>query len=222
MSPNGRFLLQESRVLNLNYLEFLREQPSESVNCIITDPPYESLEKHRKVGTTTRLTNEWFPTIPNEAFKVIFEEFFRILKNNSHLYVFCDFETMLHFSYFGQIAGFKLWKGIIWDKVDIGMGYHYRCRHEYILFFEKGKRPLANLGIPDILQVKKNPRGYPTEKPLQLADTLISQSTIEGEIVMDPFCGSGFVGKAAKALNRRYILNDISEAAISLCKKAHL
>lgn len=207
---------------NKNYLEFLRETPSNSINCIITDPPYESLEKHRKVGTTTRLTNEWFPTILNESFKEIFEEFFRVLKDNSHMYIFCDFETMLHFSYFGQVAGFKLWKGIIWDKVNIGMGYHYRCRHEYILFFEKGKRKLNDLSVPDILTVKKVIGGYPTEKPVELADVLIKQSTIEGEIVLDPFCGSGFVGKAAKALNRGYILNDSSEKAISLCREAHL
>lgn len=196
---NGKFpRRQELMLYNKNYLEFLREIPSESIDCVITDPPYESLEKHRKVGTTTRLTNEWFPTIPNDSFKVIFEEFYRILKDNSHMYVFCDFETMLHFSYFGQVAGFKLWKGIIWDKVNIGMGYHYRCRHEYILFFEKGKRKLNGLSVPDILTVKKVIGGYPTEKPVELADTLIKQSTIEGDIVMDPFCGSGFCWKSGK------------------------
>jgi DNA modification methylase len=44
--------------------------------------------------------------------------------------------------------GFKFWKPIIWDKVKIGMGYHYRSRYENILFFEKYKRKLNDLSIP--------------------------------------------------------------------------
>ena len=45
------------------------------------------------------------------------------------------------------------------------MGYHYRSRYELILFFEKGKRKLNNLGIPDIIEHPRIHRGYPAEKP---------------------------------------------------------
>ena len=110
-------------------------------------------------------------------------------------------------------VGFKFWKPIVWDKVTIGMGYHYRARHEYILFFEKGKRKLNDLGVPDILQSKRVYRGYPTEKPVDLLEVLISQSSIENELVMDPFFGSGSTLVAAKKLNRNYIGCDISDAA---------
>jgi len=51
--------------------------------------------------------------------------------------------------------GFKFWKAIVWDKVSIGMGYHYRSRREFILFFEKIKRKLNNLGVPDVLEYKR-------------------------------------------------------------------
>ena len=44
-------------------------------------------------------------------------------------------------------AGFRFWKPLVWDKKTIGMGYHYRARYEFILFFEKGKRRLNDLGI---------------------------------------------------------------------------
>ena len=40
---------------NLDAVGWLRDQPSESIDLVITDPAYESLEKHRAVGTTTRL-----------------------------------------------------------------------------------------------------------------------------------------------------------------------
>ena len=48
-------------------------------------------------------------------------------------------------------AGFKFWKPLVWDKRTIGMGYHYRARCEFILFFEKGKRRLNDLGVADVL-----------------------------------------------------------------------
>ena len=62
-------------------------------------------------------------------------------------------------------AGFKFWKPLVWDKCTIGMGYHYRARYEFILFFEKGKRRLNDLGIADIIAVPRIRGGYPAEKP---------------------------------------------------------
>lgn len=200
----------------VNWLSTLADA---SVDLVVTDPPYESLEKHRKIGTTTRLkvskssSNQWFQIFPNDRFEELLHEIYRVLKKNSHFYLFCDQETMFVIKPIAEKVGFKFWKPIIWDKVRIGMGYHYRARHEYILFFEKGKRKLNDLGIPDILQYKRVYRGYPTEKPVELLETLISQSSIENQLVADPFFGSGATLVAAKNLNRRYIGCDISDAA---------
>lgn len=190
-----------------------------SVDLIVTDPPYESLEKHRKIGTTTRLkvskssSNQWFEIFPNNRFEDFLREVYRVLKKDAHFYLFCDQETMFFIKPIAEKVGFKFWKPIIWDKVSIGMGYHYRARHEYILFFEKGKRKLNDLGIPDILEYKRVYRGYPTEKPVELIQTLISQSSSNNELVVDPFFGSGATLIAAKNLDRRYMGNDISDAA---------
>jgi len=54
---------------------------------------------------------------------------------------------------------------------------------------------------------------YPTEKPVALMKTLISQSTHTGELVLDPFCGSGSTGRAARELGRRPLLCDLDAAA---------
>jgi len=200
----------------VNWLSTLADA---SVDLLITDPPYESLEKHRKIGTTTRLkvskssSNQWFDIFPNERFEGLLTEIYRVLKKNSHFYLFCDQETMFLIKPIAEKVGFKFWKPIIWDKVCIGMGYHYRARHEYILFFEKGKRKLNNLGIPDILEHKRVYRGYPTEKPVALIETLISQSSSDGNLVIDPFFGSGSTLIAARNLNRRFMGCDISELA---------
>ncbi|HIF5590015.1 DNA-methyltransferase [Vibrio parahaemolyticus] len=207
------------QVFKEDAVEWLSTLADASVDLVITDPPYESLEKHRKIGTTARLkvskasSNQWFQIFPNERFESLLQEVYRVLKKNSHFYLFCDQETMFVIKPIAEKVGFKFWKPIVWDKVTIGMGYHYRARHEYILFFEKGKRKLNDLGVPDILQSKRVYRGYPTEKPVDLLEVLISQSSTEDELVMDPFFGSGSTLVAAKKLNRNYIGCDISDAA---------
>jgi len=94
-------------------------------------------------------------------------------------------------------AGFHFWKPLVWDKQTIGMGYHYRARYEFVLFFEKGKRRLNNLGTADVISVPRVHRGYPAEKPPAVSEVLIQQSTAPGELVADPFMGSGSVGVAA-------------------------
>lgn len=200
-------------------VSWLQQLENQSVDLIITDPPYESLEKHRAIGTTTRLkqskasSNNWFSIFPNERFESFLIEAFRVLKKGSHFYLFCDQETMFIIKPIAEKVGFKFWKPLIWDKCSIGMGYHYRARYEFILFFEKGKRKLNDLGIPDILQHKRVWKGYPTEKPVSLLETLIMQSSSENDLVVDPFFGSGATLLAARNLGRKYLGCDISDDA---------
>lgn len=204
---------------------WLKTLSDSSVNLLITDPPYESLEKHRKIGTTTRLTNSksssnnWFEIFPNSRFEELFQEVYRVLKKNSHFYLFCDQETAFIVKPIAESAGFKFWKPIVWDKMKIGMGYHYRARYEFILFFEKGKRKLNSLSISDILSVPRIHNGYPTEKPVALMEILINQSSTPSEIVCDPFMGAGATGVAALNLDRNFIGNDLSQEAYDITKE---
>ena len=207
---------------NLDAIEWLRTLPSESIDLLITDPAYESLEKHRAVGTTTRLkhskssSNDWFEIFPNIRFGELFREVFRVLNRNTHFYLFCDAETMFVAKPAAEDAGFRFWKPLVWDKRTIGMGYHYRARYEFILFFEKGKRRLNNLGISDVISVPRIRGGYPAEKPVEVSQVLIEQSTDPEEVVADPFMGSGSVGVAAARVNRRFRGTDRSARAVEL------
>lgn len=209
---------------NRDAVDWLNSLPSASVDLVVTDPPYESLEKHRAIGTTTRLkhskasSNDWFSIFPNRRFPELFAAVYRVLKRDSHFYLFCDQETMFVAKPLAEAAGFKFWKPIVWDKVQIGMGYHYRCRHEFILFFEKGKKRLNDLGVADIITHPRVARGYPTEKPAAVSEVLIRQSTAAGDTVVDPFMGSGSVGVAALQLGRSFMGTDISPAALSLAQ----
>lgn len=216
-------LMSEANVelAQLDAVAWLRALASESVDLLITDPPYESLEKHRAVGTTTRLkvsaasSNPWFAVFPNARFAELFSELERVLKKNAHFYLMCDPETAFIAKPIAESAGFKFWKPLVWDKCTIGMGYHYRARYEFVLFFEKGKRKLNDLGIADVLRAPRVRGGYPAEKPVQLSETLILQSSSAGDIVADPFMGSGSVGVAALKLSRRFLGNDVSDAALA-------
>ena len=204
----------------LDAVNWLRELPTESVDLVVTDPAYESLEKHRAVGTTTRLkhskasSNDWFCVFPNSRFRELFTEVFRVLKPDTHFYLFCDAETMFIAKPEAERAGFKFWKPLVWDKRAIGMGYHYRARYEFILFFEKGKRRLNDLGVADIITVPRIHRGYPAEKPVKVSEVVIAQSSHAGDVVADPFMGSGSVGVAAVKLGRRFIGTDLNPEAV--------
>ena len=206
----------------MDAVEWLRLQPAESVDLIVTDPAYESLEKHRAVGTTTRLkhskasSNDWFNVFPNARFGELFDEAFRVLKRNTHLYLFCDAETMFVARPEAERAGFRFWKPLVWDKQTIGMGYHYRARYEFVLFFEKGKRRLNDLGIADVISVPRVHRGYPAEKPPAVSEVLIKQSSAPGDVVVDPFMGSGSVGVAALGTGRRFRGTDLNPEAVRL------
>src|SRR5687767_4857785 len=201
---------------------WLRSLPSESIDLVITDPPYESLEKHRAIGTTTRLkhskasSNDWFTIFPNRRFPELFAAVHRVLKRDAHFYLFCDQETMFVAKPIAEAAGFKFWKPLIWDKRKIGMGYHYRARYECILFFEKGKRKLADLGIADILEAPRISGRYPAEKPAAVSEVLIQQSTGSGQVVIDPFMGSGSVGVAAVTHRRMFLGNDLCREAVDI------
>jgi site-specific DNA-methyltransferase (adenine-specific) len=204
---------------------FLRALPSESVDIVVTDPAYESLEKHRAIGTTTRLkvsqgsSNQWFNIFPNARFAELFAEVHRVLKRDTHFYLMCDPETAFIAKPIAEEAGFKFWKPIVWDKKSIGMGYHYRARYEFVLFFEKGKRRLADLGIADVLEVPRIRGGYPAEKPSALSEILIKQSSVDGDLLVDPFMGSASSGVAALKLGRRYAGNDVSDDSLKLARE---
>lgn len=223
---------EPGRVRVSDAFELLRSLAPESVDLIVTDPPYESLQIHRARGTTTRLTTNWFATVPDARLPELLREVYRVLRPDRHFYLFCDEVTADVIKQQQGVGGARLpnggrrcscgfvyWKEIVWAKTTLdgtrirgGTGYHYRAASERILFFEKGKRALQDLGIPDVLMAARAGVPGPAVKPGALVRTLIAQSTAPGDLVVDPFCGSGVTGVEARALGRRFLLGDIDLA----------
>ena len=171
---------------NLDAVRWLQDQPAESIDLLITDPAYESLEKHRAIGTTTRLkhskasSNDWFRSFRTRGSASCSREAYACCGATRTSTCSATPRRCSSPSRRRSEAGFKFWKPLVWDKRTIGMGYHYRARYEFILFFEKGKRRLNDLGIADMISVPRVRGGYPAEKPAEVAEVLIGQSSAAG------------------------------------------
>ena len=213
--------LNQVQLHSKDAIKFLESLIPNSIDLMITDPPYESLEKHRKVGTTTRLQGEWFPVVENGYFIHFFPAAYKVMKDNTHTYLLCDQETMFCIVTMAKNAGFKFCKFLVWDKMAISTGYHWRNSFECILFFEKGKRRLNNNSWGDIQHIKrlKGKQYYPTQKPVELLERLIVNSSNEGETVIDPFMGAGSTGVAAINQKRLFIGNDVLPATVEQARR---
>ena len=106
--------------------------------------------------------------------------------------------------------GLSFFHSVIWDKINPGLGWRYRRQHEMVMVAhrEKGKLLWADddIAIPNLIRCGK-PRGgeHPNEKPVELAGRFIAAHTKPGQIILDPFCGSGTTLLAAERLGRKWI-----------------
>lgn len=225
----------EIEIIHCDALAWLEEAAIKTparFDCIITDPPYDSLMKWQGIGTTARMgfgrnkdaaqSDKFYDTINAEQMWNVLIALDNLAKTHTHTYLMCDHEYMPRILGWARESGHFSWdysKSLVWDKINAGMGYHWRGTHEYIVMLEKGKRRLNNLGKQDILRHKRITGGYPTEKPFALIEDLVLNSTKEGDWVFDPFCGSGVVGAVCQKHSRNCMLIDKSERAIEHTQK---
>jgi site-specific DNA-methyltransferase (adenine-specific) len=179
--------------------------PDQSVDVIATDPPY-----HFDRSTSGGYFRDWFQELPDTAWPQILAQLYRVLRPDRHAYIFCDRRTLPIFDHAAQTAGFHIHTPLVWDKDWLGLGGAWRSCYELIGFYEKGHRPGNHTNLGNILRHRRPHRQYPTQKPVPLLETLIRQSTHPGETILDPFCGSGTSGIAARNLHRHALLADIN------------
>ena len=228
----------QALVLQGDAWERLPEFDSDCMGNIATDPPYPALDGQMALGTSRQrnLNRGW--DFETKALDLeIFQEFYRILKPGGHLWIFAPANATTKLSDTAAYnesqrllaieAGFTYNKTFVWDKVSIGMGYVGRARHELIYHFSKGK--LNNLGgfsrkpnpqhyVHDVLTAKV-PRGanrlHQTEKPIELLTDILQFSTLEGDLVLDPFAGSLSLAHAAIATGRNAVCIEFSQENIT-------
>ena len=235
MSTNICNLEREKKVckiINSNCLDVLKKMPDESIDLIVTDPPYPVTSRGSAGNSGGMLQKEI-----NKKGKVFQHnnincsqyapEFYRILKDGSHCYVMTNHVNLIHMLNVFTQSGFHFIKSLIWDKGNKIMGQYYMSQFEYILFFRKGKGVKINYcGTSDILSIPnkktKDEKGnniHDTEKPVDLMKILIKNSSQINNFVLDPFMGVGSTGIAVTELNRNFIGIELDKKYFEIAQK---
>ena len=219
-------------IFNEDFKKVFLTIPDNSLDLIITDPPYKVTARGGSGNSGGMCKNDMFNKGKvfrhNEVkIKDFMPELYRVLKEGSHCYIMTNHVNLIEMLNTAKECGFHFIKSLIWDKGNKIMGQCYMSQFEYILFFRKGKhKKINNCGTSDILSIPnkktKDINGknlHDTEKPVKLMQILIENSSQEGDIVGDPFFGIGAVPLACKQLNRKFIGSEIDETYFNITKQ---
>lgn len=220
-------------IFNKDFRDIFNKLPNDYADLIITDPPYKTTKRGISKNTTTggmvrsELGKQGKIFIHNDVkSNEYIPELYRVLKPGSHCYIMTNHVNLYDILTVAKNCGFHFIKSLIWDKGNKIMGQCYMSQFEYILFFRKGKhKKINNCGTSDILSIpnkkmkdKDGKNYHDTEKPVEIAKILIENSSNEGDLVVDPFVGIGFVPLACKELNRRFDGCEIDERYFNTTK----
>lgn len=201
--------------------KLIKHIPDNSIDCIVTDPPYEMAvtQGSGNFGAEKNINYAQYADISGGFDYSILDEFVRVLKR-INLYIFCSRSQILPLlKYFVDDKGCN-WTPLNWHKDNVcpACNNRYASDTEYCLFFrEKGVKVYGTFETKKTYCVThmntKDKRLYnhPTPKPLNFVKNMIFNSTKEGDIVLDPFSGSGTTAVACELLKRRYIAIEIDE-----------
>lgn len=217
---------------NGDCLEIMKSIPDNSIDLIVTDPPYKVTAR----GGSGTMGGYWKSDIArkgkifknnNISCKEYLPELYRVLKDKSICYVMTNNVNLIEMLNVAIEVGFKFVKSLIWEKGNKICGRYYMGCYEYILLLRKGgDKPINNCSTPDILKVPihklKNKDGsniHDTEKPVELMKILIENSSSIGEKVLDTFMGSGSTGVACINTNRKFIGIELDENYFNIAKE---
>jgi site-specific DNA-methyltransferase (adenine-specific) len=202
-------------------IEVMQGLASESVDMIWTDPPYghsnhdgdwnARLNKHRGIENQ--------PIVNDDAdgmrtvVDAMLAEAVRLLRADCCCCCCCGGGPKPTFAWVADRmdrGGLSFFHSVIWDKANPGLGWRYRRQHEMVMVAHRagGKLLWANAkrAVPNIFTlIPPRVRNHPNEKPLGLMRHFIELHSLPGQLVVDPFMGSGSTGVAAVALGRRFI-----------------
>ena len=206
-------MIELNRIYNEDCLEGMKRIPDGSVDLVLTDPPY--LCDYSRHDSESRFSKKIANDENNSANEGMIERYlhecFRIMKDNTAIYCFCNYKKIDFFKQKIEKAGFNLKNIIIWDKQRNGMGdlsTTFGYSYEFIIFASKGQPKIRGKRISDVWQfsrVKPKEQKKKKKKPIDLLKQAIEKSSDEGAVVFDGFMGSGSTGVACVNTGRNYI-----------------
>ena len=239
-------LIECNRIYNESCLDTMKKIPTDFVNLVITSPPYNMNLRIRKGEYCSRqivkeisTKYESFPdNLPiDEYYKFHSEVLSELLRISNLVFYNIQIVTGSKRAFFKMIGDFSenLKDIIVWDKryaqPAIGAQVLNR-RTELILVFEKDypisrqfRTATFNRGTLDDIwvidrQKKKSTEMHGATFPEKLITTILDNFSIVGDVVYDPFMGTGTTAVVAKKMNRKYIGSEISESYYNLCNKS--
>jgi site-specific DNA-methyltransferase (adenine-specific) len=188
-----------------------------SLSIVLTDPPYgiNFTSAHRK-----RRTHIARPIVGDDHLPVeIIEDLAPLLRDTGALYWFCTEDGITPFAEAAVAAGLIKRRVLVWDKLNWASGDlegDWASRLEYICWAAKGRHLLRGGRPHNLLQYHREASGsqdfkHPSQKPLDLLYKIIETSTDPGDLIFDPYSGSGSTLRAAKDLGRKAIGCEVEE-----------
>ena len=194
-------------------LEVMKSIPDWSIDCIITDPPYKCISWGKPDKS------KWAPSwiLQKNDGKIFQEndidvkdyagEFYRILKDWTHCYVMCNMLNLKDFMLEFEKAWFYIHNLLVWEKNNVTPNKWYMKNAEYVLFMKKWKAKFINNCWSKQVHKFTNPTNklHPTEKPVELMEFYINNSSNEWDVILDPFAWSFTTAVACENTNRKWI-----------------
>lgn len=198
-------ITENIKLLQGDCLERLKGLPDESIDMVLTDPPYGmSYRSNRPLERYDAILNDscldWLPQFVKECY--------RVAKNDTAHYVFCSFHKIDIFKQeFEKLFNVK--NILVWVKNNHGMGDlkgDYASKTEFILLLQKGKPKIRGKRHNNVLEFARTGNVlHPTQKPVDLNEFILKVFSDEGGTVLDPFMGSGSTGVACMNTGRKFI-----------------
>jgi adenine-specific DNA-methyltransferase len=192
----------ENRIIAGDCVRVMLEMPAESVDLVVTDPPYLARYQSRD---GRRVAND-DPSTGSEWLSASFEQIYRVLKPDRFCVSFYGWHQADRFLRAWRRAGFRPVGHLVWVKDYHSNERFLRYSHEAAYLLAKGDPPKPAIALRDVLEWQyTGDELHPTQKPLMAMLPLIMAYSALGDIVLDPFVGSGTTAVAAQALGRRFI-----------------
>ena len=205
----------ENKIINADCMDILKQLPDKCVDLVLTDPPYGIDFLSNRTDHQRKIENDKYDDF-SALYPQWLEQFKRILTDTGCCCCCCcgggKTPVSQEFTLEAIKQGFNLIQTVIWNKLTIGLGWHYRPSYETIIVLSKSKdkynwytdrKDVSNIvNIPNIIPQKGD---HPTPKPVELMEHFLEIHSKEGDLVIDPFSGSGITAIACHRLKRRFI-----------------
>jgi site-specific DNA-methyltransferase (adenine-specific) len=186
-------------VIHGDCIDVMRGMEAGSVDMVLTDPPYITRYRSRDGQTVRNDDNaRWLAPA--------FAEAYRVLKPGSFCISFYGWNQANTFLAAWRAAGFRPVGHVVFRKRYASAKRFLSYHHEQAYLLAKGQVQMPLIPIPDVLDWRHERNEFhPTQKPVSVLTPLIEGFTVPGDLVLDPFCGSGSSLVAARELGRRFI-----------------